>query len=168
MKAASNALSLSSRAIDHPSVSRALVDVAEEELRHYRRVLEVLDARGVRLGPPEEDRYAADLRKRAALGRGSPHPDAVLIDRLLVGAMIEARSAERFKLLSTALAPNEPELAAFYRELFEDEAKHHRRFVDLATEVSGDEVGAKKRLSAIAIVEAEVVRALGNEPTMHG
>ncbi|NUP11313.1 MAG: tRNA-(ms[2]io[6]A)-hydroxylase [Polyangiaceae bacterium] len=171
MKAATNALSLSARCMLHPKVARALVDLAEEELRHFRRVLDELDRRGIALEPPEEDWYAAELRRRVAgerRGKQTLDLDAVLVDRLLVGALIEARSCERFRLLADALGEVEPELAAFYRELFADEARHHRTFFDLAVDVAGDASMARDRLARIASIEADVVRALDARPTMHG
>lgn len=168
MKAASNALSLSARCMSHPLVARALVEIAEEELRHFRRVLDELDRRQIALEPPEEDWYAAELRRRVARTRKTADLDAVLVDRLLVGALIEARSCERFKLLSDAIAGAEPELARFYDELFADEARHHRTFVELATNVSGDSVAVRARLAALSLIEAHVVRELGSTPTIHG
>lgn len=168
MKAASNALSLSARCIAHPRVARALVELAEEELRHFRRVLDELERRGIALEPPEEDWYAAELRRRVARSRRGLETDDVLVDRLLVGALIEARSCERFKLLAGALAGRSPDLAAFYDELFADEARHHRTFFDLAVEIAGDAAKVRARLAQVATLEASVVRELGSAPTMHG
>jgi len=185
MKAASNALSLSARCLGHPAVTRALVELAEEELRHLRRVLAELERRGIPLGPPEEDWYAAELRRRVARDRGAPQPasktgasanaetEKVLVDRLLVGALIEARSCERFKLLAVALAREEgahgdAALARFFEELFAEEAKHHRTFFDLAVSITNDPPSVKRRLEAIAEIEAGVVADLEVAPTMHG
>src|SRR5690348_5228576 len=102
MKAASNALSLSARALGHPRVTRALTDIAQDEIAHFRRVLDELERRSLPLQPPEEDWYAAELRRRVSLDRKARAPecatgDGVLVDRLLVGALIEARSCERFR-----------------------------------------------------------------------
>ena len=102
MKAASNALSLAARWPEHMGISRVLCELAEEELRHYRAVLDELTKRGITLGKPEVDVYAAELRKRAQVGKGGGTEDA-FVDRLLVGAVIEARSCERFRLLCDAL-----------------------------------------------------------------
>ncbi len=168
MKAASNALSLSARCIGHPRVMRALVEVAEEELRHFRQVLDELDRRGLALGPPEEDWYAAELRRRVSARRGATTRDAVVVDRLLVGALIEARSCERFKLLRDALAAEDPALSAFYGELLAAEARHHRTMTELAVEVAGDDALVRARLAEVAAIEASVVRELPCEPTIHG
>ncbi len=168
MKAASNALSLSTRCSGHPQVMRALVELAEEELRHFRAVLDELSLRGLELGTPEEDWYAAELRRRASATRGSPDRDDVVVDRLLVGALIEARSCERFKLLRDALASDDPDLSRFYGELLASEARHHRVMTDLAIELGKDEARVRSRLDRLARIEADIVRELRNEPTIHG
>src|ERR1700733_6810880 len=102
MKAASNALSLAARHPGSPAVVRALTLLAREEIDHFQRVLTLLEERGLSLGPPPVDEYAAALRREAAAETRGPRL-GVLVDRLLVGALIEARSCERFKLLAAAL-----------------------------------------------------------------
>jgi tRNA-(ms[2]io[6]A)-hydroxylase len=168
MKAASNALALSARCTPWPSVMRALLDLAEEELAHFRRVLCEIERRGLALGPPEEDYYAAELRRRASAGRRDRSIAAVVTDRLLVGALIEARSCERFKLLSASIRPVDADLAAFYAELFEAEARHHAALTELAGVVTPDAGLVRARLADLARVEAEIVRALPGGATIHG
>lgn len=168
LKAASNALSLAGRSPGFPSVARALVDVAEEEIRHYRQVVAELDRRGTPLGKPPVDVYAAELLKRAMASTRGRSAAESLSDRLLVGALIEARSCERFRLLADELAARGgAELAAFYEELFAAEARHYRTFVDLAIEVRG-EAAARARLVELAAIEAEVARATGGGASIHG
>ncbi|MDC0748755.1 tRNA isopentenyl-2-thiomethyl-A-37 hydroxylase MiaE [Polyangium mundeleinium] len=169
MKAASNALSLAARWPERTEVARALVELAEEELRHFRGVLDELTRRGLTLGKPEVDVYAAELRKAIGVGRKGA-PEDPLVDRLLVGAVIEARSCERFRLLCEALRSrgDEPELLAFYEELFACEARHYRTFVDLATSVKADPAAVRARLEEIARAEGRLVEVLGKEPTVHG
>jgi len=169
MKAASNALSLAARWPERTEVARALVELAEEELRHFRGVLDELTRRGLTLGKPEVDVYAAELRKAIGVGRKGA-PEDPLVDRLLVGAVIEARSCERFRLLCEALRArgDEPELLAFYEELFACEARHYRTFVDLATSVKADAAAVRVRLEEIARAEGRLVEVLGKEPTVHG
>lgn len=169
MKAASNALSLAARWPERTEVARALVELAEEELRHFRGVLDELTRRGLTLGKPEVDVYAAELRKAIGVGRKGA-PEDPLVDRLLVGAVIEARSCERFRLLCEALRArgDEPELLAFYEELFACEARHYRTFVDLATSVKADAAAVRARLEEIARAEGKLVEVLGKEPTVHG
>ena len=167
MKAASSAISLATRWPATPRVARALTDVAEEELRHFRQVMDLLEARGVELGRPEVDTYAADLR-RAATDRSEKTPHGSLADRLLVGALIEARSCERFRLLADALAAQGDALASFYEELFACEAGHYTTMVDLAIEVRGDTRRVRARLAELAEAEGAIAARLGTRPTIHG
>jgi tRNA-(ms[2]io[6]A)-hydroxylase len=167
MKAASNAMSLATRWPAATAVALSLTAVAEEELRHFREVLAVLEQRGVALGRPETDAYAADLR-RAAQTTSDKTPRGSLADRLLVGALIEGRSCERFRLLADALAARVDPLASFYEELFACEARHHTTMVDLAIEVHGDEPSVRERLAVLAHVEGGIASRLGVRPTLHG
>lgn len=184
MKAASNAMALAARctAMELPGhaepagsalaapglrVARVLAELAEEELRHYRALLDELARRGLALGKPEVDAYAEELR-RAAAQTGARTPRASLADRLLVGALIEARSCERFRLLADALAARGDELAELYEELFAAEARHYRTFVDLAAEVLGDAGAARGRLGELARSEGEIAARLGAAPAVHG
>jgi tRNA-(ms[2]io[6]A)-hydroxylase len=89
----------------------------------------------------------------------------VLLDRLLVNALIEARSCERFKLLSERLA--DAELAAFYRDLMESEARHYRLFCGLSETLFGVKL-ARERLSELARREAKVAGKLPLGPKVHG
>jgi len=173
MKAASNALSLAARHPDDLAMVRALTDLAAEEIAHFQRVLTMLAARGLALGTPPVDPYAAELRRAASTN--APHGGQLppLVDRLVVGALIEARSCERFKLLAGALAgAGEDELHAFYTELLAAEARHFRTFVDLAVSANG---GAREavmaRVEQLAEREAEIVRRLArgdDRATIHG
>jgi tRNA 2-(methylsulfanyl)-N6-isopentenyladenosine37 hydroxylase len=176
MKAASNALALSARAVDHPRVLRTLAELAEEEISHFRHVVAELDRLGITLGPPAPDRYAAELLRVANATAKKRGPRDALSDRLLVGALIEARSCERFKLLGAELARRAAtgaptkiaDLAAFYEDLLAAEARHHRVFVELAEEVSGSPAKTRTRLAEIAELEARIVKALPVGPTIHG
>lgn len=170
MKAASNALALSTRALAWPAVVRTLAAIAEEELAHFRRVLEILDARGIPLGKPEEDFYAAELLRRTHVTAARRSAADSLVDRLLVGALVEARSCERFRLLAEELRRREDELvlAAFFEGLLASEARHHVLFVELALQVNGDEPVVRERLAALQRIEADVVGALRAEATIHG
>ena len=193
MKAANNALSLVLRHPGNLAFVRALTDLAREELDHFRRVVAFLERRGLELGSPPVDNYAGELRK--AMGR-LPHADVPpLTDRLLVGALIEARSCERFKLLLDALPEGtSAELRMFYEELFACEARHYRMYVDLARDAlrshwrgAGGQpaVGVGKapvderevdsmvqgRLALLAEAEGTIVRTLAERDfraTVHG
>ena len=167
MKAASSAISLATRWPASTQVSRALTAVAAEELEHFRAVLALLEQRGVELGRPEIDTYVADLR-HAAQATGDKSPHGSLADRLLVGALIEARSCERFRLLADALAARGDALAPFYEELFACEARHYTTMVELAVQVLGDAPRVRDRLADLARAEGEIVARFGVRPTIHG
>jgi len=176
MKAASNALSLAVRASQVPQVVGHLVSLAEEELSHFRRVLGELERRRIPLGPPPLDAYAAELRKIVRAERkGVPAGNgfaatAALVDRLLVAALIEARSCERFRLLAEALRERGPaDLHALYQELLAAEARHFRTFVDLAHEVARpDDAWVDARLEVVAHLEGALSTRLAGRPTIHG
>jgi len=174
IKAAANALSLAARHPGDTEVVRTLTDLAREEIEHFQRVLAVLSARGMTLGHPPVDSYAAALRVAA---RALPHAAGAspLVDRLLVGALIEARSCERFKLLVTATIGEEAqrELHALWEDLLASEARHYCTFVDLAVRADGDRSRVLARLELLAVEEAEIVRVLAgsnatSRATIHG
>lgn len=175
MKAASNALSLAARHPADMEVVRVLTEMAREELDHFQRLLSLLAVRGLKLAAPPVDTYAASLRSAV---RALPHePGATsLVDRLLVGALIEARSCERFKLLASATAGDaaQREVHALWDELLASEARHYRTFVDLAVRVAGDRTQVSARLARLAEAEGEIVRSLASargdasRRTIHG
>jgi tRNA-(ms[2]io[6]A)-hydroxylase len=171
LKAASNAMSLIARHPDDPLIVKALIELAKDELEHFERAVLFLTARGLSLGTPEVDTYAAELRKAAGrLPRGQE--GSPLVDRLLVAAVIEARSCERFKLLLDHWSLDDQALRAFYEELFACEAKHYRVLYDLALRASGGRTAAvEARLLALAFCEGRLVTDLashGSRATVHG
>ena len=105
--------------------------LAREELRHFEQVLTILERRGIAFVPVSASRYAAALHSQIA----SREPDT-LVDTLLVGAIIEARSCERFEALIPALQPSDSELAAFYASLLRSEARHFLDYLELARAAS--------------------------------
>ncbi len=169
MKAASNALSLATRSFLSRGAVRRLVELAREELAHFDEVLQVLEERGLELGPPPVDEYASELRRLAAATGKTSSQERVLVDRLLVGALIEARSCERFKLLAEELGRRGlTGESAFYRELMTSEARHYTTRRALAIEVCESEEHVAARLAALAAIEASVVAGLDGQPTIHG
>jgi tRNA-(ms[2]io[6]A)-hydroxylase len=173
MKAASNALSLATRHPRSLAFVRAMTDLAREEIDHYQRVVAILEARGVALGPPPVDAYAAELRRAVHALPGSSEL-GLLVDRLLVGALIEARSCERFKLLAEACRGDASlaELGALWEELLASEARHYRTFVDLAVqEADGARDRVIARLEQLAQVEGAIVAGLpagASRAAVHG
>jgi tRNA-(ms[2]io[6]A)-hydroxylase len=166
MKAASHALSLAARHPDDLALVRKLTALAKEELDHFERVVDILASRKIPLGTPPVDEYAAALRAGA---QRLPKTCPVVVDRLLVCALIEARSCERFKLLLDRMGESH-ELHAFYKELFAAEAHHFREYSDMAISASSTEL-VEKRLAELAAVEAGIVRAREkseHRATIHG
>ncbi len=182
MKAAASALSLATRHPGDLELVRALTDLAREEIDHFQRVLSMLAARGTPLTPIAVDVYAAELgRVVRDLPRDPRFPP--LADRLLVGAVIEARSCERFKLLAEATAGDKEraEEHALWSELLAVEARHYRTFVDLAARAltggaAGDRGCVTERLNQLVELEGALVVAIakrraaagGSRPTVHG
>jgi tRNA-(ms[2]io[6]A)-hydroxylase len=173
LKAASNALSLVARHPGDVELAQTLADLAREEIDHFQRVLALLASRRVSLGPPPVDEYAAALR-RAASGLARGPGVTALVDRLLVAALIEARSCERFQLLAETARGGETALHALWHELLVSEARHYRTFVDLAVNAAGDRATVVTRLEQIAEAEGAIVRALAeggsdrSRATVHG
>jgi tRNA 2-(methylsulfanyl)-N6-isopentenyladenosine37 hydroxylase len=169
MKAAASALSLAARSVWAPALVRPLSELAREELAHFERILDEIEARGLELGAPPVDDYAARLLQTAKSAKSAATGKERLVDRLLCGALIEARSCERFKLLAEALATRgmqrEHEL---YRELMASEAGHYTLLRKLAIDIAGDEAAAQARLEELAAIEAEINATLGDGAAIHG
>jgi tRNA-(ms[2]io[6]A)-hydroxylase len=157
-KAAASAMSLVAAYPDRSRMVRQLVRLARQELRHFEQVHSRLVARGLTLGRDGGDPYAQAL---LALARsGEP---ARLIDRLLVFALIEARSHERLCLLAEALPDKESR--DFYRTLAEAEAGHYQLFLQLARDNLGADVD--RRLEALAEEESRIIEELPLLPRVH-
>ena len=136
--------------------------LAMEELDHFRRVHEIILARGFVLGRERTDDYVGELVK--FMKKGGTRTDQ-LIERLLFAAMIEARSCERFKVLSENI--NDAELSAFYYELMVSEATHYAMFIRLAKKYAG-EIDVDKRWKEYLDFEAGMVKNYGKQERIHG
>jgi tRNA-(ms[2]io[6]A)-hydroxylase len=158
-KAAGAAVKLLFSYPHHRFLQEPLAELAEEELDHFRQVLARLDARGIRYETIRPGPYGMALH---ALTRRE-EPDR-LVDILLISALIEARSCERFRLLAEGL--DDPELAAFYRSLLACEARHHGLYVELAGRLVAPTV-ADERLAELAALEAEIVARPFERVRMH-
>jgi tRNA-(ms[2]io[6]A)-hydroxylase len=161
-KAASNAITL---IVQNPNLSDLVQEMAilvQEEMDHFKRVHDIILARGYVLGRERKDNYVNELRKFIIIGGGRTEQ---LIDRLLFSAMIEARSCERFKVLSENI--NDEELSAFYHELMISEAGHYSMFIRLAKKYSGG-IDVDKRWKQYLEFEAQVIQNYGKAETIHG
>lgn len=127
-KAASTALNLMYRYVGHPELLNKLSRLAREELRHFEQVIAIMQERDIDYPQLSASRYAAGLR--AEVRTSEP---GRLVDTLLIGAIIEARSCERFAALAGEL---DEELAAFYHSLLKSEARHFMDYLALAQELA--------------------------------
>lgn len=154
-KAASSCISLIILHSDKVELVETLTPIVSEEWGHFRMVLKELKERGFSLGKPRNDEYVLELMKLQqkdgdALGR--------LMDKLLVNALIEARSCERFRLLSEQIA--DEKLKTFYFELMKSEAGHYTTFLDLA-KIYAPEERVKKRFDYFLQEEAKIMQRIG-------
>ncbi len=133
-KATSTAISLIQNYPDYEMIVEALSPIVKEEWGHFELVLEHLHKRGLKLGLQRKDEYVNELRKFIRHGGSRT---ASLTEKLLFSALIEARSCERFKLLSKGI--EDPDLQSFYRNLMVSEAGHYRLFLDMACDLGGKE-----------------------------
>lgn len=161
-KAATNALSLIVNNPNYTEMVSKLIEIAREELEHFEQVHDLIKARGLTLGVERKDNYVNELYKFMLKG-GSRKSS--LVDRLLFSAMIEARSCERFRVLSENI--KDEELAKFYRELMISEAGHYTVFIGFAREY-GDDIDVDKRWKEWLEYEASIITKYGKSETIHG
>lgn len=162
-KAASNAITL---IVNYPECSEMvtkLVEIAREELEHFGQVHELIVSRGNTLGRERKDDYVNELMMFIKI----PHRnrEEVLVDRLLFSAMIEARSCERFRVLSENI--KDEKLATFYRELMISEAGHYTTFIGFARQYAKT-VDVDKRWQEFLEYEAGVISRYGTSEKVHG
>ncbi|SFR49006.1 tRNA-(ms[2]io[6]A)-hydroxylase [Marinobacter daqiaonensis] len=156
-KAASTALSLMYRYVDNTELLNKMSRLAREELRHFEQVLAIMKKRGVSYGHLSPARYAAGLRQQVR----SEDPGR-LVDVLIVGAIIEARSCERFAALAPYL---DEKLADFYNSLLKSEARHYQDYLKLAEQANDGPVD--ERVAEFLAVERELIETPDTEFRFH-
>lgn len=161
-KAATNAITIITLNSQHEDLVTDLLKLAQEELEHFEMVHEIIKKRGYKLGRERKDHYVNQLFQ--FMNRGGSREQA-MVDRLLFSAMIEARSCERFKLLSERI--KDPELSKFYRELMISEAGHYTTFLGFARKY-GQDVDIDKRWQELIEFEGEIIKNYGKSETIHG
>ena len=163
-KAATNAISI----VVHFPYCTDLVDemlkLAKEELSHFEMVHQKIKDRGFKLGFERKDDYVNELYR--FMRKGHHKKEIVLIDRLLFAAMIEARSCERFKLLSENI--NDTDLRAFYRELMVSEAGHYTLFIAFARQYGEGTEDVNARWQEWLGHEGAILKRYGKQETIHG
>ena len=158
-KAAGVAMNLLFSYVDNVALARAMTEIVNEELEHFRLVLDLLERRGIpvqKLTPSSYGQRLHELIRKEEPGRA--------VDRLLVAGLIEARSCERFSLLADHVA--DQELRDFYRGLFESEARHHSTYVRLACDFAAEDA-VRERLHWLAAAEAAIIATGDPLPRMH-
>ncbi|MBB3046422.1 tRNA-(ms[2]io[6]A)-hydroxylase [Litorivivens lipolytica] len=162
-KAASTALNLMYRYVDKPDLLTRMSKLAREELRHFEQVLAIMQQRNVDYVQLSSARYAGGLREHMRTSEPGK-----LIDVLIVGAFIEARSCERFDSLAPLL---DEELAEFYRSLLRSESRHFMDYLKLAKqyakEAGVDAAEVDRRVAFFAEKEAELIQAPDREFRFH-
>lgn len=161
-KAATNAISLTVNFPEYTDLVKAMLELAQEELEHFKMVHEIIQKRNFKLGFERKDAYVNELY---GFVRKGYKRDIVLVDRLLFSAMIEARSCERFKVLSENI--KDKELSAFYHELMVSEAGHYTLFIKLAKQYANG-IDVDQRWQEFLDFEATVIAKYGNKETVHG
>jgi tRNA 2-(methylsulfanyl)-N6-isopentenyladenosine37 hydroxylase len=162
-KAASNAISLVVNYPQHTEMVNELLCLAKEELTHFEMVHQKIIERGFVLGFERKDAYVNELY---AFMRKGHKREIVLIDRLLFSAMIEARSCERFRILSEHIS--DADLRGFYHELMISEAGHYTTFLGFARKYGQQVEDVNARWQQWLDHEAEVVKKYGRQETIHG
>ena len=158
-KASAMALTMVSHYPDKPELVTAMIDLALEELSHFRAVVKLMHERGLTLLPDEKDFYVNALRRDSR--QGQLH---YLLDRLLIAGIVEARGAERFGLVADALP--EGDLKRFYRSITRSELEHQGLFLQLAENYFEAEL-VRLRLDELLTQEARIVSALPNRSALH-
>lgn len=161
-KAASNAITITVIYHDLTDLVTEMIRIAEEEIQHFGMVHEKIKERGYTLGPERKDNYVHDL---LGFMRKNGSREERLVERLLFAAMIEARSCERFRMLSERV--NDEDLRVFYRELMESEAEHYATFIGFARKY-GKGVEVNTRWQEFLDFEAGLMDKYGKTPTIHG
>jgi len=149
-KAAATALNLMYRYVEHDELLHMLSKLAREELRHFEQVIAIMKKRNIRYPQLSASRYAGELRK--SVRKNEP---GRLVDTLLIGAIIEARSCERFASLLPVL---DDDLAGFYGSLLKSESRHFMDYLKFARRLGSDEE-VEERLPALLEKDRELIQS---------
>lgn len=161
-KAATNAIHIIAQNSENEEIVTEMTQIAREEMEHFQMVHEIIKQRGLTLGRERKDNYVSELLK---FSKKDGSRNDSLIERLLFAAMIEARSCERFRVLSQNI--KDEKLAKFYHELMVSEAGHYTTFLKLAKKYS-EKVDVDKRWKEWLDYEASIIVNYGKEETVHG
>jgi tRNA-(ms[2]io[6]A)-hydroxylase len=161
-KAATNAINLIADNCEHIELVQELTIIALEEMQHFQQVVDIIRERGYTLGRGRKDDYVGQLMKFC---KRDGSRNTAFIERLLFAAMIEARSCERFRVLSLNI--KDAALAKFYHELMVSEAGHYTTFLNFARKYTID-VDVDKRWKEWLAFEGELIQTFGKKEAIHG
>jgi tRNA 2-(methylsulfanyl)-N6-isopentenyladenosine37 hydroxylase len=161
-KAATNCITMIINNSEKQELVTELLEIAREEVEHFQMVHAIIVKRGLTFARERKDNYVNELYK--FMKKGATREQA-FVDRLLFSAMIEARSCERFKVLSENI--KDEELSKFYYDLMVSEAGHYTKFLGFARKYS-EGVDVDKRWKEWLAYEAEVIVNYGKEESVHG
>ncbi|HLP53526.1 MAG TPA: tRNA-(ms[2]io[6]A)-hydroxylase [Fluviicola sp.] len=164
-KAATNAITIIVKFPEYPDVVQAMTELCREEMEHFGMVHTKLIERGYELGVERKDAYVNDLLEYLKQTYPGDSRVSFFVNRMLFSAMIEARSCERFRLLSEEI--NDADLRVFYRSLMESEARHYTSFLQFARKY-GEGIDVDARWQDFLTFEAGLMDKYGKEETIHG
>ena len=159
-KASASAMTLVAHYPDRSELVEAMIDLAIEELSHFKQVMKIIASRNLIIGNEKKDPYVNALRQNI----DKSDSEAYLLDRLLLGAVIEARGEERFNLLARDLA--DQSLRSFYTKISSSEARHFTLFLNLATKYFNRKT-VEGRLSEWVEIEKQVIESLPITSSLH-
>lgn len=163
-KAATNAVHLIIQNSEKPELVSEMLKISIEEMEHFKMVHDIILERGYEFQRERKDDYVGELAKYMKKSSTGTR-ESGLIERLLFAAMIEARSCERFKVLSETIA--DQKLAKFYRELMESEAGHYATFINFARKYA-ETIDVESRWEGWLTEEARIIQSFGTKETIHG
>jgi tRNA-(ms[2]io[6]A)-hydroxylase len=163
-KAATNAITIVTINSEYPDLVTDMLALAKEELTHFEMVHEIIKKRGLVLGRERKDGYVGELAKYMKQSNTGSRVSG-FVERMLFSAMVEARSCERFKVLSQNI--QDEELSKFYWDLMESEAGHYTTFITYARKY-GQGIDVEKRWREWLEFEASIIASYGTSSTVHG
>ena len=164
-KAASNAISMIVQYPHYPDLVSEMVEICKEEMEHFDMVHKKILERGFRMGFERKDPYVKDLSNYLKQKHDNSSRESHFVNQMLFAAMIEARSCERFKILSQQL--KDEDLKSFYKMLMKSEARHFMTFLKFAKKYSSA-IDVDARWKLFLEFEAGLMEKYGKEQTMHG
>tara|TARA_B100001059_G_scaffold161269_1_gene160834 strand:- start:3124 stop:3714 length:591 start_codon:yes stop_codon:yes gene_type:complete len=164
-KAASNAISMIVQYPHYPDLVAEMVEICKEEMEHFDMVHKKILERGFNMGFERKDPYVKDLNSYLKQNHSNSSRESHFVNQMLFAAMIEARSCERFKILSEQL--DDADLKDFYRMLMKSEARHFMTFLKFAKKYSSS-INVDERWKLFLEFEAGLMEKYGKEQTMHG